>query len=140
MSLKATLRTSASGNAGLQALLGTSPFRWYDDQLDQGTAFPAVTCLQITRPPIYNVGGNGDTGYTRMQLTIWGAGPGSENANAVVIAIKAFLGTFIAAVGFGPVGRNRVVADRDFGIPLTHPLTYQRVIDVMIFSSEAVTG
>lgn len=139
MSIKATLRTAAAGNAGLQAQLGTNPFRWYDDQLAQGSAFPAVTCLQVSRNRLYNAGGNGQTGYTRMQLTVWGAGPGSENANALVIALEAFFQTFFAPQKFGgPSGR--LVSDRDFGVPINHPMTYQRIVDVMIYSDEALTG
>jgi hypothetical protein len=49
-SLKAKLFTQASANAGLIALLGASPFRWFDQQLPQNAAFPCIVAQQISNP------------------------------------------------------------------------------------------
>lgn len=137
MTLKAKLFAAASANTELQALLGTSPFRWYDTQLVQSTAFPAVVVFIVSNPPDYVVTGRMSTSWARVQLTVYGTGNDSENASAVVAALKDFLATFNAiGVDNLPVYPNRIVNDRDGGIAQTQPLTYTRTLDVMILNDE----
>src|ERR1017187_4341686 len=95
-SLKAKLFAQASVNAGLQALLGTSPFRWYDSQLNQSSVFPAVVVLIVSNPPEYVMGGRLSTSWARVQFTVYGTGSDSQNASAVVNALQDFLAVFNA--------------------------------------------
>jgi hypothetical protein len=135
--LKAKLFAAASVNAELQALLGTNPFRWWDSQLNQASAFPAVVVYIVSAPRTYVVNGRLSTYFARVQFTVYGTGNDSQNADAVVEALLDFL------KGFNPIGvsnlpayPNTVVGDRDGGIAQTQPLTYQRFIDAMIFNDE----
>lgn len=135
--LKAKLFAAASASTALQALLGTSPFRWYDTQLPQAASFPAVVANQISAPRDYVLGGRMSTYRARMQLTVYGTGNDSENASAVVAAITGFIQTFNAiGVPNLPVYPNRVLGDKDGGIAQTQPLTYQRFLDVEIWNDE----
>lgn len=135
--LKAKLFTAASANAGLQALLGSGPFRWFDTQLPQNASFPSVVVFQVSNPKTYNVIGPMATSFARMQFTIYGTGNDSTNADAVAEALFSFLTGFNAAGLETSTGNaNYVVNDRDAGIAQTQPLTYMRVIDVQIFNSD----
>lgn len=138
MTLKAKLFAAASDSPALQALLGTDPFRWYDTQLPQQAAFPAVVANQVSAPRDYALGGRMSTYWARIQLTVYGTGNDSENASAVVAAITGFLQTFNAiGVPNLPAYPNRVLNDRDGGIAQTQPLTYQRFLDVSILNDES---
>jgi hypothetical protein len=138
--LKSRLRTSAAADAGLQALLGTAPFRMYDVQLVQGSAFPAVTYQLISNPRVYALTGRMPTSWVRMQFNIYGSGTDSSNADAVQRALQTFLSTW--ASGDGVAGRsacpNFIVGDRDFGVAQTQPLTFMRIVDVMIFNNDSL--
>lgn len=138
-SLKAKLFAAAKVDAGLSALLGSAPFRWYDVQLRQGSAFPAVEVMLISNPRTYVMAGRLPTGWSRVQFTIFGLGADSQNADLVAQALVNFLATF-DAVGIPglAVYPNQVVGDRDAGMAATQPLTFMRVIDVMIFSNDSV--
>jgi hypothetical protein len=137
-SLKAKLFAAALQNAGLVYYLGGgSPLllRWFDDQLPQySPKFPAVVVKQITNPQMYATSGRLPTAWARMQFDVYGSGTDSQNADAVVQALTAFLDTFN---GDGITGRtqspNYVISDRDDGIAQTQPLTYKRIVDVRIF-------
>lgn len=139
-SLKARLYTAALLDAGLLALLATgSPavMRWYDQQLPQGATFPAIVVQQISNPRDYATTGRMPTGFTRMQFRVFGTGNDSQGANAVVDALANFLDGF-AGSGIAGLAQysNLIVADRDAGIANTQPLTYQRIVDAMIFSND----
>jgi hypothetical protein len=138
MTLKAKIFAAASVNTELQALLGTNPFRLYDIQLPQQSAFPAVVMFQVSNPPAYVIGGRLSTSWARIQFTVFGTGNDSENASAVVDALQDFLKTFTAYGNLSRSGSydNRIVNDRDAGIAQTQPLTYQRILDVLIFSND----
>lgn len=138
-SLKAKLFAAAELDAGLAALLGSAPFRWYDVQLRQGSAFPAVEVLLVSNPRTYVMAGRMPTGWARVQFTIFGLGPSSENADAVAQALVNFLGTF-NAIGIPglAVYPCQLVGDRDAGQAATQPLTYMRILDAMIFSNDTV--
>lgn len=136
-SLKSKLFAAAVLDAGLFALLGSAAgFRWYDTQLKQGTTFPAITVREISNPEDYVVTGRLPTSWARYQFTIYGTGNDSENANTVRNALATFLDTFNAIGIAGLVTYpNLIVGDRDGGIAQTQPLTYQRFVDVRIFSN-----
>jgi|ERR1700723_154054 len=139
MTLKAKLFSAASVNPGLQALLGTSPFRWYDTQLPQTATFPAVVVFQVSNPRDYVVGGRMSTSWNRIQFTVYGTGNDSQNASAVVSALEDFLAGFSAySVSQFPSNANRIVSDRDGGVAQTQPLTYQRFVDAIILNDEAI--
>lgn len=132
-SLKAQLYTAAAANSGLTALLGTPP-RWFDEQLEQGSTFPAVTVTMISNPQDYSLLGPLATSWVRVQFSIYGAGNDSENANAVADALFSFIQTFDAlGLPNSPSRPNYVVGDRDFGIAQTNPLTYMRIVDYQLF-------
>lgn len=146
-SLKAKLFAAASQDAGLQALLlsNDSPpvFRWFDQQLPQGYAgpgkFPCVVVSTVSNPADYVVTGRMPTSWSRMQFTIYGTGNDSENAGLVVNAIAAFLDTFDGVGKPGLVAYpNNIVGDRDGGIAETKPPTFQRFLDVRIFSNSTI--
>lgn len=135
--LKAKLFSAASATVALQALLGTSPFRWYDEQLPQSTAFPAVVVHEVDAPPDYSITGRMSTYWARIQFTIYGTGNDSENASAVASALADFLATFNAIGVSGlPVYPNRILNNRDAGLAQTQPMTYQRIIDVQVMNDE----
>jgi hypothetical protein len=134
-SLKSRIWAAASANAGLQALLGTNPFRLFDVQLPQNPApmFPAVTMFQVSKPRDFTVSGRLVTATARMQFTVYGTGADSENASAVVAALIAFFDS-LGGDGWGVIG---IANDRDGGIAQTAPLTYTRTLDVMVFDDES---
>lgn len=139
-SIKAKLFAAASLNAGLAALLATgSPafFRWYDTQLPQGSVFPAVVVQGVSNPRDYAVTGKLPTSWQRIQLTVYGSGNDSENAETVVNAIEAFLDQFNAIGITGLLTYpNLIVGDRDAGVAQTQPMTYVRILDVRVFSND----
>ena len=137
-SLKARIFASASANAGLQALLGTNPFQWGDMQEPQPwnlSTLSAVIAFLVSNPKDYIAPGPMHTSSARMQLTIFGNGNDSQNADAVAQAIFAWLPT-LDLTGIPNQAANFVVGDKDAGIAQTQPLTYQRIIDVMIYYSD----
>lgn len=136
-SLKAKLFAAAKIDAGLQALLGTNPFRWYDTQLNQQATFPAIVVFIVDNPREYVTTGQMSTSKTRVQFTIYGTGNDSQEADAVVNALQAFLLGFNAYSSRSlPANDNQIVGDRDGGIADTQPLTYQRFVDAMILNDE----
>lgn len=138
-SIKSKLFAAASIDAGLQALLGTNPFRWFDQQLPQGAAFPALTVTVVSNPRTYVFNGQLSTSFVRVQFSVYGTGNNSQNAEAVVGALASFLRGFNAyGIPNLPANANTIVADRDGGIAQTQPLTYQRFVDAMIFDNETV--
>ena len=139
-SLKARIWTAASQYVGLTALLGTSPFRMFDQQLPQGIQFPAVVMESVGNPHDYVASGPLPTSWSRMQFRIYGTGNDSENANLIANALANFFNTFNGTGIDGmPTYPNYVVQDIDFGIAKTQPLTYMRLVDVRIYSNQDAT-
>jgi hypothetical protein len=139
-SLKAKLYASASANPGLQALLGTVPFQWGDTQLPQNwdlTTKAAVVMFTVSDIPDYIATGPMYTSWARVQLTVFGHGNDSENANAVVNAISSWLLT-LALTLTPQQAANYIAGNRDGGIAQTQPLTYQRYVDLMIFYDSSI--
>lgn len=133
-SLKARLYSAASVDAGLVALLGSSPFRWFDQRLPQGRSFPAVVVEMVSDPGDYVASGKMPTGWVRCQFRIYGSGNDSENANTVARALTSFLNTFdgpgIPGLATYP---NLITNDMDMGIAQTDPLTFMRLVDVRLY-------
>lgn len=138
-SLEQKLRTAAAANADLQALLGTSPFRWYGPQAAQGAAQPLVEVLLVDAPPQYSTTQLLVTCRYRMQFTIWDTD--LERARSVESAIIAFLVTFNAynAGDSSPIQRNEVVNRRSGRSQAqTDPITYWRTLDAFIWNNETI--
>ena len=139
--LKEKLFAAAQLDAGLQAvLLSGSTFQWGDTQLPQswnlGTK-SALTVQLISDPTFYATAGPLATSWTRVQFTIFGHGNDSPNADAVAAALFAFMGSFNGGAVPNQAA-NYKVGDRDFGIAQTQPLTYQRIIDYMVWNDVKV--
>ena len=136
-SLKARLYSAASVDAGLVALLGSAPFRWFDQRLPQGRNFPAVVVEMVGNPGDYVGSGKMPTNWTRCQFRIYGSGNDSENAEIVVLALTAFLNTFdgpgIPGLATYP---NLIANDIDMGIAQTDPLTFMRLVDVRLYVNQ----
>lgn len=103
MTCEAKLRTLAAANTSLQALLGTSPFRWFDTSLPQDIGvYPSVVVARVST--VFD--SRMDTGiskYTwpRFQLDIRHTDP--EQARACASAIIDFLNTVDLAVTSGAI-------------------------------------
>ena len=136
-SLLAKLRTAAAADPTLGPLLGTTPFRWYDQQLVQGTAFPAVTASVVSNVPVYSVNQLLIVARYRVTMKIFDEDP--EVSHQVASAIRNFLVTFNAynAGDDDPIQRNQVVGQRDGGIAQTQPLTSMQIMDAMIWNNES---
>jgi hypothetical protein len=148
-SLKQKLFSQASVFAPLQALLGTNPFNWYDEQLDMNalaSGKAAIVVRQLPRRPMWANLGQLPTSFTRVQFTIYGgvpdinAGADSQNCDAVVTAMQAFMPTFNATgIVSVPARGNQLVLDMDGGLTddaETQPRTFKRILDYIIFSND----
>lgn len=132
--LEAKLRTGALAFSGLNSLIAG---RWYDSQLLQGSAMPAVVVLTVSNPRNYVVGGRLPTSWQRVQFTIWGSS--GEQARAVVEQLASFLDQFSAAAGITkPAYDNLIVNDRGGMYVETQPPLYQRIVDAMIFANDTL--
>ena len=134
--LLAKLRTAAALDATLAGLLGSSPFRWFDQQLSQGTAFPAVAAFVVSNIPQYSNTQLMITAQYRVQLNIFDPNP--QKTREVANAIRTFLTTFNAYSPGSPTSLqpNRVVMQRDGGIAQTQPFTAMQMMDAIIWNNE----
>ena len=140
MTLKEKLRAAASADPNLSGLLGSAPFRWYDIQLSQGSAFPAVVVQIIATVPLYGFTMRAQRPVqSRVQFTIWGGqnDVGRETAIAVDTALKEFLDGF-DAIGIPGLARypNYVRLERDGFFYQADTGIFQRLIDVAIWNDE----
>lgn len=140
--LQSRIRTAAAAYPALAALLGSNPFRWFNDQLPQGQAFPAVVVTQISGAPTYVVTGRLRTGWTRLQFLIWGgkADAGAQAREAVEAALLSFLDQWSGGIGIAGLQQypNLVVSQRDSIYTQTDTAIYQRVTDAQIFSNSSL--
>lgn len=135
--LKDKIRTAAAANAGLQALLGTSPFRWWNLQLNQGSAFPAVVAQIISDPQDYCFTGQLPTSFARVQLTLWDTD--SERLETLQSALYDFLAGFSGSGITGLVAQpNFVMNSRDGLYAQSQPPRYLRIIDAKVFNNSTV--
>ncbi len=141
MSLKSAIRSAAAAYPGLTALLGTSPFRWYDIRRIQGSVLPAVAVQIISGGPTYTVAGMLPTGWTRVQFTISGSGSDSSNAMLVETQLILFLNQ-MNLIGISGLTQYPalVLLQRDGMEVQTEPPIFQRIVDARIFSNSKVTG
>ncbi len=141
MSLKSAIRTAALAYPGLTALLGTSPFPWWDTRKPQGSPIPCVTVQIISGGPTYTVAGRLPTGWSRVQFTIWGSGSDSSNALAVETQLLAFFDQ-LNLIGISDLAQYpaNVKLQLDAMDPQTVPPTFQRIVDAEIFSNSKITG
>ena len=140
--LKQKLRTAAAADANLGPLLGPSPFRWYNVQLLQGSALPAVVVQIISTIPKYGFTMRAQNPVeNRVQFTIWGGQgeQGSATAYQVEDALKTFLDTF-DAVGIPGLTLypNQITLERDGFFIQTDTGIYQRLIDVMVWDNQTL--
>jgi hypothetical protein len=135
--LKALLRTQAAAYSPLVSYLGSSPFRWWDGGLQQGSAFPAIAVQQISNPQMSALTGRLATSIARIQFTIWDVDP--EDATLLEQVLYQFLDQFNAVgpsnlpaypveISGGPASR---FADQD-------PVLYTRISDAMIFWNQTL--
>lgn len=135
-SLEDRIRTAAAADPALAVLLGTSPFRWYDTQLSQGTDFPAVVMQQVSGQDTYVFSGRMPTGFSRYQFVIWDTNP--SRGRDVDVAVTAFFTTFngpqlpgVAQCWYG----SQIINRRSTLFAKPEPAKYQRILDVSIFSN-----
>jgi hypothetical protein len=121
----------------LTSLLVASPFPWYDNQLQQGSPYPAVVVQLISNPQVYVLTGRLATSEARVQFTIWDTDP--ERARAVEQALFQFLGQF-NAVGPSnlPSYPAEVVGVRQNVYPQPTPKRFTRQVDAMIFQNQSL--
>jgi hypothetical protein len=136
--LEVKLRQAALADPSLTALLGLTgnTFRWYSVQLYEGSAYPAVTCHQISSVPVYSFSGRNPLARARVQFTIW-EGQTPDDTNSVLDALRSFLDTF-SAVGNPTQFPNQIVAELDGLYPNTQPGIYQTIVDAMIYNSDSL--
>ena len=139
--LKDRIRAAAIATPALTSLLGTNPFRWYDTQLSQGSAFPAVVVQIISSAKTYNVAGRMPNGNNRVQFTIWGANTAA--GMAAMANVETALATFLD--GLNLVGipgliqyQNLIVGARDGWVALPQPGNPLRLIDAMCYSNDSL--
>lgn len=135
--LEIKLRTQAAAFSELTALLGTTPFRWYDVQIAQGTAFPAIAVQVVFDGDTYVFAGRLATGFTRVQFDIWDTDP--VRLRQVEGALTDFMNVFNGTGIQGLVAYGNFFVMRRQGLtpnPTRPP--YRRICDVNIFSSDLI--
>lgn len=139
--LKEKVLSAAIVYPGFTALLGTNPFRWYNQQLYQGSEFPGITVMEVSNPQTYALVGRLPTSFARLQFTIWTVN--TTVGFAKLAAVEALLYEFLETLNLvGIPGlcsyNNQVVNARDGWYPLPSPGNPQRLIDAMIFSNDTL--
>lgn len=138
--IETKLYNAAAADVGLQALLGTNPFRLFDTQLDQGSAFPALVMQEISSPRNYVMEGQPTLARYRVQFTIWGGqfSQGRDDCDSVRDALYAFLADNFSAVGNGQIA-NQVASDMRVLEPRTDGPIYKRIVDAFIYSDDSLS-
>lgn len=139
--VKDRIRAAAIATPALVSILGTSPFRWYDKTLVQGSVFPAVQVQTVSDPSSYVYAGMLPTSWGRWQFTLSAINRavGSDSIPGLV-ALEDALKTFLNSLNLvGVTGLvqypNLIVAARDGYKPAPQPGIAQRILDVMIFAN-----
>ncbi len=138
MTLEVKVRTAAAANPTLQGFLGTSPFRWFDTQLDENvTTFPQVTAQRISTVP-YNsmVDPIGNLSRNRFQIRAnANDASGGETSRALAEAIKTFMRTFSATQGTQYA--NALLSQQSsIEKPEAQPPYFVQLMDFNIFNQE----
>ena len=137
--LKQKLYAAASIDAGLQAVIGSNPFRWFDVQIQQNQAvtFPLVVVQVVSNPRKYVANGRLPTSWARVQFKCYGVT--SDDNEAVVDALTSFMDGYNGAGLSGlPANANYIIGDRDGGVAQTDPETLIRIVDVSVYDNERV--
>lgn len=139
--LEAKLFAAAQAYPGF-SILGTSPFRWYDLMLREGSAFPAIVAQVIDNPKTYSYTAPVLTSWYRVQFTIW-ALPDSAATNDVLQVLLGFLVQF-NAVGIPRLGSaglpypNLVLNNRPGIEERLEPPVYKRIVDVRVYNNDSL--
>jgi len=141
--LKDKIRAAAIATPALTAILGTNPFRWFDTQLVQGSAFPAVVVQIISDAEVYTMNRrlNGVGGPTRVQYTLWGVNTAAGQtalANLEAALQEFWDGLDLVGVPGLTQYSNHIVGARDGFVALPKPGNMLRLIDVMTFSNASL--
>lgn len=110
----------------------------YRNQLQQGSAFPAIVFQLISGGQNYSNYQRLSTSFNRVQFTIWAYDP--DQAEAIEQQLYTFLDQFNPA-GLDPNLRgypNSVVLNRDGMYTQTQPPQYWRINDAQIFDNSNV--
>lgn len=139
MTCEAKLRTLAAANAGLQAIFGTTPFRFFDTQLPQNQVYPSAVVWRVSTIIDYRMT-SGYNKFTQPRLQIDIRHPDPEQARAAAAAVIAFLGTVNLAVVGGSVTSPQApcfVLNQRTGLDeaLQPPVSIQ-TLDVRVFNLE----
>jgi hypothetical protein len=131
--IEVKLFAAASAFPALQAVLGSSPFRWYNVQLTEGSAYPAIVILKVSGPKLASYGGINSTSRYRIQFTIW-EGPTPDVTDSTLSALRAFLAQFSGTAitgNYSPVVNElrRLYAE-------TQPPIYQTIVDAMVTNND----
>src|SRR5262252_3169440 len=129
------IRSAALLNAPLVSLLGSSPFRWFGPQPEQGAQMPRVRMQRISAPSMYTVNQRMTTRRYRMQFVV--EDTDKLRGESVLAAMRTFFDTFNAMNTSQTVGPNQVVDDfvgESEAQP--DPITYWLRMDVYIWNNE----
>jgi hypothetical protein len=144
LGLKARIRNAALADVTLLGLLGTvSPasLRWFDTQLLQGAAFPAVVVMVVSNPETTTNQGALPTTFARVQYTIWcdDTSAGATQMVSIINGLYAFFKT-LNLIGMEGLTQypNRVVLERDGLYAQTQPPKLQHTMDVMQFWNNTI--
>ncbi len=136
--LQERMYTDASNDTALAALLGSGPFRWYANVLQQGSSFPAVVVQQISGSNMYGVNCRIKQGFSRYQFMIWGGQyiAGLQATQAVAAALTVFMDTWDGGSGIAGLTQysNLNIGQREFVYPWPDSPIYQLALDFNIFS------
>lgn len=69
-SIEAAIETRAAAFAGLTALIGTAPTRFYPVEARQGAVLPFVTYQVVTAPRVHVMSADKDA-QPRVQMDVW---------------------------------------------------------------------
>lgn len=131
---------AAAAYTPLNSLLGTNPFRWYYDTLQQGSGYPAVVVTQVSGNKTYTVNARLNTGFSRFQFTIWGGqyATGATARDAVAAALVSFFDQWNGGSGITGLTQysNLNVLDREMLFTQKDTPVYLRILDFMIFSND----
>ncbi len=129
------LRQAAIYFTPLTGVLGTNPFKWYNTQLYEGSAYPAIPAQQVSSVPVYSISGRNPLARARVQFTIW-EGQRPDDTNSVLEALREFLDSF-SAVGNPTQFANQIINERDGLYPGTQPGIFQTMVDAYIYNSDS---
>lgn len=139
MTCESKLRTLAAANAGLQAIFGTNPFRYFDTQLPQNQAYPSMVVWRVSTA-IDTLMDSGYSKFTQPRLQFDIRHPDPEAARAAASAVIAFLNTVDLAVSGGVVNGRQApcfVLNQRTGLDyaLQPPVSIQ-TLDVRVYNFE----